>query len=45
MAKEKPRKISPPKINIDINAKNVVVDVIMVLESVSLIDLLEISLI
>ena len=40
MAKEKPFKISPPNKNIDKRANNVVIDVINVLESVSLIDLL-----
>ena len=39
MAKEKPFKISPPKKNIDKRANRVVIDVINVLESVSLIEM------
>ena len=45
IAKEKPLKISPPKINIENNASKVVTDVIIVRVRVSLIDRLAISLI
>ena len=45
IAKENPLKISPPKINIENKANNVVTEVIMVLASVSLIDKFAISLI
>ena len=43
IAREKPFKISPPRIKIDIKANKVVVEVITVLDKVSLIDLFEIS--
>ena len=45
IAKENPLKISPPKINIENKANNVVTEVIIVLASVSLIDKFAISLI
>ena len=45
IAKEKPLKISPPKINIDNSASKVVTEVIIVLASVSFIDKSAISLI
>ena len=45
IAKEKPLKISPPKINIENNASKVVTEVIMVRAKVSLIDKFAISLI
>ena len=45
IANENPFKISPPKINIENNASNVVTDVINVLESVSLIEISETSVI
>ena len=45
IAKEKPLRISPPKINIDTSASKVVTDVIIVLAKVSLIDRFAISLI
>ena len=40
MAKEKPFSISPPKKNIDSKANKVVIDVIKVLDNVSLIEIL-----
>ena len=40
MAKEKPFKTSPPKKNIESNANKVVIDVIKVLDKVSLIEIL-----
>ena len=43
IAREKPFKISPPRIKIEIKANTVVVEVITVLDKVSLIDLFEIS--
>ena len=43
IAREKPFKISPPRIKIEIKANKVVVEVITVLDKVSLIDLFEIS--
>ena len=43
MAKEKPFKISPPKINIENKANSVVSDVITVLDKVSFTDISAIS--
>ena len=43
IAKEKPLKISPPKINIENKANNVVTEVISVLDRVSFVDRLDIS--
>ena len=45
IAKEKPLKISPPKINIEKRARRVVTEVIIVRAKVSLIDKFAISLI
>ena len=45
IAKEKPLKISPPKINIEISASRVVAEVIIVRAKVSFIDKLAVSLI
>ena len=45
IAKEKPFKISPPRINIENKANKVVTEVIRVLDKVSFIERLEISLI
>ena len=45
IAKENPLKISPPKINIENNASNVVTDVMIVRAKVSLMDKFAISLI
>ena len=43
IAKEKPFNIAPPNVNIDNRASNVVIDVIIVLDNVSFIEILVIS--
>ena len=43
IAKEKPLSISPPRINIEIKASKVVVEVIIVLDKVSFIDKFDVS--